>query len=517
MISRLTNIEAKRVPIDNIKGALLAVIAGGALPFAFAPFEFYFLAPLSLAILFWLWRNSTPATAALSGLFFGLGVFASGLYWLFETFHGFASVPAHTALITLILFVLYLSLFPALCGYLAKRLSPNSDLQCFLIIYPSLWTVFEWLRGEWPVDFPWFQVGYAAIDTPVAALAPIGGVFLVSWVTALLAGIICYGLSTDKRRLSIVLISILAIFIALSLLDKKWGKPAGKAIEVAIIQANIPQDKKWDVEYRDDILETYQSTTSAITENQQYDIVIWPETAIPAYREQVEDTFLNDMKALAKLRGFDLLTGISDSNPENLRDYNSALVISDTPSIYHKNRLVPFAEYIPFRSLLAPVFALFGYHKRDFERGQIPPVLDIANTASGISICYEILFGEGIRRSLPRSSWLVNITNDAWFGDTTAPYQHFQMARMRAKESGRMLVRAANTGLSGIIDADGQVLQRSELNQEAVISSTVYPREGSTPWIQYGDKPVLVLLGLVVLGCMGSSWQKARVKSQSQR
>ncbi|WP_028469592.1 apolipoprotein N-acyltransferase [Neptunomonas japonica] len=498
--------------LKSITGVLVSLAAGVILPLAFAPYEFYFFAPLSLAILFFLWRLSTPRIAALRGGVFGIGAFSSGLYWLFETFHKFALVPAPTAFVALLLFILYLSLFPALCGYLVNRFGPKNDFSRLLLIYPSVWTLLEWARGEWPVDFPWLQIGYAAINTPVSSLAPIGGVFLVSWVTALVAGIICYGVVANKNRFFISTSSAFLIYTALSLLETGWVKPAGKPIEIAIIQGNTPQNIKWNPEYRSIILENYQSITLKTIKDHKYDVVIWPETAIPAYREELEDTFLKDIKDLMKVADAELLTGISDFNYANYADYNSAMVISDKPAIYHKRRLVPFGEYIPLRPILSPVLALFGYNKRDYQRGNTVPVLKLANTFSGVSICYEILFGERIRESLPKSTWLVNITNDAWFGNTTAPYQHFQMARMRAKESGRMLVRAANTGLSGVIDSDGQVLQQSDLNEKVVITSKVYPMKGVTPWIKYGDKPVLVFLLVVLLCCTGwYQWLKVRI------
>jgi len=291
-------------------------------------------------------------------------------------------------------------------------------------------------------------------------------------------------------------------------------KQVGEPIQIAIIQGNVLQKIKWKPEYRREIIEHYQSLTQINEGGQKTDVVIWSETAIPAYRAPLEDTFLKDIEGLMRSMDADLLTGISDYNSVSYASYNSAMVVSDVPAIYHKRRLVPFGEYIPLRPVLAPILSLFRYQKADYQRGAAAPVLALANTLVGVSICYEILFGEGVRDSLPASTWLVNITNDAWFGDTTAPYQHFQMARMRAKEAGRMLVRAANTGISGVVDSDGRVVQRSDLNEKAVINSKIYPMRGATPWVRYGDKPILVLLLVLLLGSTGwCLWLNIRVNS----
>ncbi len=514
LTSPFCSLDRRRVSAGNVTGGLFALVAGLMLPMAFAPFELYFFAPLSLAVLFFLWRFVPPGVAALRGGIFGVGVFSSGLYWLFNTFHEFASVSAPIAFIALLLFIIYLALFPALCGYLVNRFSSDSDIPRLLLIYPALWTLLEWARGEWPVDFPWLQVGYAAINTPIASLAPIGGVFLVSWVTALLAGIICYGITANQGRFAMSIVFVCITYFGLGWFEREWVKQADEPLQITIIQGNVLQETKWDPEYRKQIIERYKSLTQINEEDQKTDVVIWPETAIPAYRAPLEDTFLKDIEDLMRSINADLLTGISDYNLVSHASYNSAMVVSDAPAIYHKRRLVPFGEYIPLRPFLGPILALFGYQKADFQRGTTAPVLSLANTLAGVSICYEILFGEGIRDSLPASTWLVNITNDAWFGDTIAPYQHFQMARMRAKESGRMLVRAANTGISGVVDSDGRVLQRSNLNEQAVINSKVYPMRGATPWVKYGDKPTLVLLLIVLLCSTGwYLWLKIRVNS----
>ena len=477
---------------------LLALLGGLLLPLAFAPFGWSWLAPVCLFLLFASWLNATPLQALARGYLFGMAQFGVGISWVYNSMHDYGGASALEAGGLTALFVLILSCYPGLAGWLAVRLFGGSGKHIKLLVaFPAFWVIFEWLRGWFIADFPWLQVGSSQVETPLGqGLAPLFGVHGVSLTVALLAGL---GLSvldrSDwKRRGAMMSIGIIIVSCAW-LARIQWTQPAGPPFKAALLQGNIPQNQKWQPEFQQATLELYAEMT-----RQHWDarLVVWPETAIPAYYHQVKDTWLADFRKEAAPHNTDLIIGIPWYDMTIGRYYNAMVSVTENPGKYFKRHLVPFGEYLPFRHVFGWVLNILEIPLSDFtrgEEGQEP--IQAAGYPIASSICYEDVFGHEARDALPQAAYLVNVTNDSWFGNAMAPHQHVQMARMRALESGRYLLRAANTGTTAVISPRGQIITQAPMFQQAVIVAEITPMSGATPYIRFGDW--LVIGGVVAL------------------
>jgi apolipoprotein N-acyltransferase len=476
------------------------VAAGGALPLAFAPWSWHLLAVLSLTALFWLWDRD-PVRAGWRGALFGLACFGVGTSWVRESFQ-FSDVPAPAAIALTALLVAYLALFPAALGYLQARLFPRlASTPRLLLVLPAGWVLGEWLRGWLLTGFPWLLVGSSQTDSPLGGLAPIGGVLAMSWAVALSAA----GLVALARGGWLVRGAVTALLVTLWAAGwqgraVEWTSAAGEPRRVAVVQGNVAQRLKWREEERAATLAHYLALTRA---HWHAHLVVWPETAVPAFAHRVQD-FLAALAEEAEAEGSAVLLGIPYADPATGRYYNSVLALGGQPALYHKRHLVPFGEFVPFEPLLGPILDLLNAPFSDFSRGPAgQPPLEAAGMRLGVSICYEDAFGAEVIEALPEATVLVNVSNDAWFGDSIAPHQHQQIARVRAMETGRDLVRATNTGISALIDWRGRLSREAPQFQSVVIEGEVQPRTGATPYVRVGDLPLL-LAALLALGVAGS-------------
>ena len=477
---------------------LLALLGGLLLPLAFAPFGWSWLAPVCLFLLFASWLNATPLQALARGYLFGMAQFGVGISWVYNSMHDYGGASALEAGGLTALFVLILSCYPGLAGWLAVRLFGGSGKHIKLLVaFPAFWVIFEWLRGWFIADFPWLQVGSSQVETPLGqGLTPLFGVHGVSLTVALLAGLGLSALDRSdwKRRGAMMSIGIIIVSCAW-LARIQWTQPAGPPFKAALLQGNIPQNQKWQPEFQQATLELYAEMT-----RQHWDarLVVWPETAIPAYYHQVKDTWLADFRKEAAPHNTDLIIGIPWYDMTIGRYYNAMVSVTENPGKYFKRHLVPFGEYLPFRHVFGWVLNILEIPLSDFtrgEEGQEP--IQAAGYPIASSICYEDVFGHEARDALPQAAYLVNVTNDSWFGNAMAPHQHVQMARMRALESGRYLLRAANTGTTAVISPRGQIITQAPMFQQAVIVAEITPMSGATPYIRFGDW--LVIGGVVAL------------------
>lgn len=480
---------------------LSALIAGLLLPLAFSPFDQPFIAILSLATLLWAWQDATPIRAFGRGYLFGLGQFGVGVSWVFISMHlyGGASVPEGLGLTSL--FVGFLALYPALVGWLTGKFIPHRPISRHVIAVPALWTLLEWLRGWLLSGFPWLSLGYSQTGTPLGNIAPILGGFGVSWIVLLAAGLALNAIQLKgglRRASGIALIAVLGVSALLGRVE--WSEPSGAALSVALIQGNVAQNLKWQPEVQQETLRRYLAMTRRHWDAR---VVVWPETAVPAFYQQLEKSVLPALRAEAADHGTSLLLGIPYFKQDPDRYYNALTGLGTADGIYFKRHLVPFGEYLPLRPLLGWILEILEIPLSDFAPGaaEQQPIIAAGLPVAG-SICYEDIFGHESRAGLPEAAFLVNVTNDAWFGDSMAPHQHVQMARMRAKEAGRYLLRATNTGVTAIIDARGQMVRTAPLFQEAELTGEILPMQGATPYVRFGDAPLvaimLVLLGLAI-------------------
>ena len=469
---------------------LLSLLAGAATAAAFAPYDVAVIPFITLAVLFRLWRAGDRKQAFVNGYLFGLGLFGVGVSWLHVSINLFSGINLAGAYLLTFLLVAYLALFPALAGLLGRWRPVRSEPYFFLALMPSLWVLGEWARAGLFTGFPWLTLGYTQTDSWLAGYAGVAGVFGVSFFCALLAGALA--LLAGRNRKLLPVLTLLAVVVAgWQLRTWQWTDKTGAEIEVALIQGALPQELKWLPEYRNLSLKLYPELTEPFW---GHDLIIWPETAIPGYLHQFED-YIDNLERTARDSNSILLVGIPSKNTASGAQFNSLALLGDRRQIYHKRHLVPFGEYLPLRSALERPLRRLDIPIANFTPGvaQEPALFQAKGFAMGVSICYEAVFGAEVMTSLPQAQVLVNVSNDAWFGDSASPHQHLQMARMRAIETGRYLLRATNTGISAIIDEKGNIVGKTRQFEPDAVATRVPLFTGHTPYSLSGDKPIMLL------------------------
>jgi apolipoprotein N-acyltransferase len=469
---------------------VLAALAGLALPLAFAPFGLFFLAPLSLAVMFWCW-DSAPREAAWRGFWFGAAAFTAGTWWLYISVRLVGGTPLPVAILLLGGLVAIMAAWVGLGGYLAARLRTRSLALNACVLAPALWVLIEWLRGWVLTGFPWLSIGYGQVDGPLAAWAPVAGVYGVSLVVAVLAGALVALTFGDVRDRAIASAVALVLVLGSGVLGTRvWTAPAGVPLRVSLVQGAIPQLLKWQPGERRATMDLYLAMTEGL---QGRDLVIWPEAAIPAPDVLVRD-YLDGLAALARRLDTQLLVGILTHDEERGEYRNSILALGEPGGVYHKRHLVPFGEFFPVPDFIRRWMRMMNLPYADLAAGdarQRP--LSARGVSLAPTICYEDAYGAEQLVFLPESGLLVSVSNDAWFGDTMAPHQHLEIARMRALETGRFLVRSTNTGISAIIDERGRLAAVAPQFRPFVLTGAAQAFAGATPYVRTGNFPVLLL------------------------
>ena len=491
------NLEARRrrdSPGPYLQG-LLSLSAGAATAFAFAPYNITVIPFITLAFLFHLWRTGSAGKAFINGYLFGLGLFGAGVSWLHISINLFSGINLAGAYLLTFLLVAYLALFPAMTGFLGNCRPVRSDYCFFLVLMPSLWGLGEWVRSWLFTGFPWLTLGYTQTDGMLSGYGSLVGVFGISFITAFLAGGLVPLFGKD-RKMSLALALLLVLAVGWQLRMLQWTDDSGREIDVALIQGAIPQEIKWLPEYRDLSLERYPELTQPFW---GHDLIIWPETAVPGFLHQFGG-YIDGLDRSASHAGSILLVGLPTKDPDSGEKFNSLVLLGGERQVYNKRHLVPFGEYLPLKPLLRWPLAVLKVSIADFassaEDG--PPLLYAGEFTMGLSICFEAVFGSEVTGALPGAEVLVNVSNDAWFGDSASPHQHLQMARMRAIETGRYLLRATNTGVSAIIDEKGKIAGRTRQFEADAVATKVPLYTGSTLYVLTGDI-LVVTLCLVLL------------------
>lgn len=481
--------------LNGRRGNLAALLAGGITPLAFAPFSQAWIAVLAFSIFFVLLSGQTPRCAAWRGYLFGLGMFAVGTSWVIVSIHEFGQTPFALSLFLTLLFIAFLAIYPALFAWLCAKFLPPSGTVRFLMGLPALWLITEWLRGWLLTGFPWLSIGYSQTDTWLAAYAPYAGSYATGFAVCMSAAAIALLVIDRKRTAQVMAIVVFAaVWIGAFFLQQNgFSRPLGEPLDIVMLQGNISQHDKWQPGMREVILDRYRDMT---IKELGADIIIWPETAVPDFYHRAIDDYLADLSRIAEEQGTDLIIGVPsvDFRDDAPRYFNSVVRLGGKFAVYHKRHLVPFGEYVPLGNILRKIGGMFNLPMSDFYSGEAnQTTLPAAGIKLGITICYEDIFGKETAASLPGASVLVNVSNDAWFGDSLAPHQHLEMARMRAIETGRPLLRSTNTGISAIINERGEITASSPQFAIHSLRSKVQPMQGETPYIGLGEMPVLVL------------------------
>lgn len=483
--------------LTRFSAPLIALLLGSSLALAFAPYDIFPLAVVAPAGLFALWLNASAKKAFWLGLIFGCGFFGVGIYWVFISIHLFGDVPNAMAGLITVALILYMSLFPAAAGYLTNRYFPTNNTSKLVLAFPAIWVITEWVRGWLFTGFPWLLIGYSQTNSPLKGLAPILSVYGVSLALVVTSALIVNAiLNFRKSNYRPAYFSLLAVtFIwtfsaALNLIT--WTQPEGKSLSVSLVQGNIPQSLKWSPGHLQLSIDRYLQLTEPLWGKDK--IIIWPEAAIPLPLPEA-GKLINDLDSRAKMTGSHLILGIPIQSDNGVDYFNSVVTLGEEQNVYLKRLLVPFGEYVPFANIFSGIFNFMNVPISNLQPGkrdQKP--LMVGNVKVLTSICYEIAFPEMIRTRDKTIGFLLTVTNDAWFGKSSAQAQHLQMAAMRAIELMRPVVFVSNDGITAIIGPDGKIDSAAPAHETYVLNGNVQPRSGITPWMLNGMDPLLFIL-----------------------
>jgi apolipoprotein N-acyltransferase len=437
--------------------------------------------------------------------------FTGTLYWITRVMVVYGGLQPAVAVLVNAALIAYLALFPAIFGVVTRRLAVAYGPRA-LLLSPLVWVATELGRTHLFTGFPWVLLGYSQASVlPIAQAASLVGVYGVSALVASVSAAIAvafvpsgdgaHRIPAGRAFLQIPTFSRVAPFVAvlaIVLVVAAWGSArvargtltaSGTPTRVGLVQGNVEQSQKWDPARAPVILQNYlEMTRQAIA--QGADIVIWPESATP-FTFEMDHAAADEVREIAREARVSILLGSEQiERGVPTRYYNSAYLVrpdGTTGGVYRKMHLVPFGEYVPLKRVFffaAPLVEAVS----DFSAGESRVLLPIDGHPISTAICYEIVYPDLVRRFVAGGSELLTtITNDAWFGETAAPYQHFAQASMRAIENGRYLVRSANTGISGVVDPYGRVVVRSGLFEPAVLVSPVRFLTAVTLYTRIGD------------------------------
>ncbi len=498
---RLNANKSKKRPLGLL--IVLAGFAGALFTLALAPYGFWPLALISPAILYaLLLLEMSGKRAFIIGEAYGTGLWCVGAFWLYTSIHDYGDTPAWLSLIMIAIMGLVMGLFHGFMALLFNRVIGKQPFA-----FAALWVLQEWLKTWLFTGFPWLFIGYAFTEQYwISSLAPVAGIFAVSFVAVLLATSV---VEQMRRRGGYLLASfaLLVVSTSLWLADPQWTKPKGTPdLSVSLIQGNIPQDLKWLTEFQVETLKIYATLTRS---EWGRDIVLWPESSIPMFQTEAVG-FIGEMVKIAKETNTTWITGIPykdeaafDPKTDKYAPfYNSVIALgAQAEGLYKKQRLVPYGEYIPFQGTLDLLPGLAGSQEiLSYSRGndQQSP-LRVRGHNLGSAICYEVAYPDTTRKNAIGTDFLLTISNDAWFGTSAGPLQHLQMVQMRALENGRWFMRATNTGVTAIIDHRGQIVKRAPQFERTVLRGTLQARVGNTPYMTFGNAPILILISLLLL------------------
>ena len=468
---------------------LAALVAGGFTTLTASPFELWWLGPVAIGLLYVGLHTLTPSQAALKGWLYGVALFASGTSWVYVSIHDYGYTGVPLAVFLTALFVTILALFFAGTFWLYRRFT---SARLAFISFAGAWVLGEVLRTYLFTGFPWLLLGSGYVDSPLAAWAPVGGVYLLSLLVALSGAL---GAELLLRRQWWTLAPLASIWLIPLALPHQWTTPVDEPTRVALLQGNLPQLLKWTPEGQRTAANTYSNLTREVAD--EVDLIIWPETALPMMETQARPVLERVQANLPP--DVALLTGIVQRD-EQERYFNSVIGVGDVEGSYQKEHLVPFGEYLPLESVLRGAIDFFDLPMSTFTKGEHEQTpMQAAGIHIGNASCYEIIYPQLVARRAQDSGVIMTVSNDTWFGASIGPHQHLQMARLRALENGRYVIRATSNGITAIIDSSGRIVERAPQFETTTLTGEFYAMEGLTPFTRLGSWPAWLLAGLMLL------------------
>ena len=466
--------------------------AGILYPYAFAPYDFKFLAYLSLLIFFYILFKSSSRQSMKLSFVYGFFLFLFGVNWVFNSIYDFGGQHLYISFLLTLLFIFLLALIFIPFGFFVNKLNFSSTIHQRVIIGASVWVFLEWIRSNLFGGFPWLLLGYSQTNTYLEALFPLLGNYFIGFIVVsfILYTLLIFIKPTEiKKSLSGILILIISVTI-FNIFKYEWTTHALKPINFSIIQANIKQEIKFG---ESDITMIKKKFLSLSLNKKNKDLIIWPETAIPTLYHNDKLFFSGVVKELNTETS--LLSGVFRFDQDSAKFFNSLVLLNKEEQFYDKRHLVPFGEYVPFPSFFGLLAKTLNIPMSNLSKGSGNITsLKLGREYIYPLICYEIAYPNLININHKEFALILNISNDAWFGDSLAPYQHLQIAKVRALETQRYILRSANTGVSALIGPNGQILDKINFGVEGILDGKVYSSKGRTPYMDFGDYPILMLI-----------------------
>jgi apolipoprotein N-acyltransferase len=506
------NIDLQSIQRPGLLGHFFALVCGALIPFSLEPYNFWPLQIVAIALFYYSLKSLTNKQAMWRGWWFGLGVFAAGVSWVYVSIHVYSHTPAPLAFLLTLIFVMGLAWFFALMTLSYQKFS--SDKSKPYLSFAAIWVLFEWSRSWFLAGFPWLFLGDAHVQSSLKGFAPVFGVYSISFIIVLMSAFI---IDTSWKKLiaddhkdtfknvirntGVILIApwVIGAFLAIF----EWTDKQAE-IKVVAIQGNIPQERKW---LSEEIYPTLEKYRSASEKNWDADVILWPETAITVLHHQAKE-YMKFLDEEGKANNTALITGIpyqqNQSEPQPGKFHNSIVGLGQASGLYHKQKLVPFGEYMPLPESWRPLLSFFNIPMSQFAAGDNSQALISVNNESlaysiAPFICYDVVYPDFVASQSTDSGLMITISNDAWFGLSNGPLQHLGIVKMRALENGRYVLRSTNTGVTALIDNRGNVVEKLPQMEFGVLSAQAEVRTGNTPFNIWGSWPILILCFGVLL------------------
>lgn len=487
---------------------ILMLLAGGIAIFAFAPFSVLFIMCITVFMLFHVVYNLDNKINVWRVLFlgyiFGLSYFNTQLYWIYYSIHYIINAKVIVAIIAQIGFTVFLASYMALAILVYFKVKTKNELFNIILLFPSIWVFFDWVRGWFLGGFSWCDIGYSVVDLPFfKGIFPILGEYGVTFfILSILGG--AYYLAVrhflvkntiGKNKFRIVIIYLMFIFLSMTVVNPiQYTKKYGKQLKIALLQGNVPVNMKWT---DDSNLRIYKE----MIKNAHASIIMIPETAISKFEDELPTGYIDSIGREAKANGGELIAGMPKAIDDNDNYVNAAVLLTNPDEPYYaKYHLVPYGEYIPAKWFLGPLYKFVSLPMVNFSRGAInQPPLIVANEKLAFNICYENGFGGELIQNAKNSTLMVNISDMVWYGRTIAMYQHLQLSQARALENQRYFIQDTNTSITAIINPEGQVQSQLPIFKRDTLTDYVQGRVGETPFEMYGNWLIISFISLMIL------------------